>query len=131
VSLASPAREEEEGQRVVLNGLETQAAKIFRATGQGIPGLSVDFPNVGLEITGTNQDGRFISLVDSDAVLGVPRDIYRRNFQVAGDCGMNGFRGGEVVLPPLVENLGNLLRDLGSAPGSRVSRAASEVLASQ
>jgi hypothetical protein len=91
--------------QVVLNEGETQDTKIFRSTGQGDPGLIVG-----------DGEGRFISLMKTNEVLAVARDIYTDNFPVID---------GDGPLPPLVENLGNLLRDLGSLPGSRVSRAPS------
>lgn len=93
--------------QVVLNEAETQDTKIFRSTGQGAPGLIVG-----------EGEGKFIPLTDSNQILASARDIYRNNFPVMD-------RDGEGPLPPLVENLGNLLRDLGSLPGSRVSRAPS------
>ncbi|KAF8865705.1 hypothetical protein BDZ45DRAFT_684227 [Acephala macrosclerotiorum] len=91
--------------QVVLNEAETQDTKIFRSTGQGSPGLIVG-----------DGEGKFISLMETNQILAVARDTYRGNFPVTDR---------DEPLPPLVENLGNLLRDLGSLPGSRVSRAPS------
>ncbi|KAH7413212.1 hypothetical protein BKA64DRAFT_348221 [Cadophora sp. MPI-SDFR-AT-0126] len=55
-----------------------------------------------------------IRLADTNAALKIARDLYRSNFPV-----MDG------PLPPLVENMGNLMRDLSSLPDSRFSRCAS------
>ncbi|PVH82824.1 hypothetical protein DL98DRAFT_413922, partial [Cadophora sp. DSE1049] len=55
-----------------------------------------------------------IKLADPNAALKIARDLYRSNFPV-----MDG------PLPPLVENMGNLMRDLSSLPDSRFSRCAS------
>ncbi|KAH6684053.1 hypothetical protein B0J14DRAFT_693318 [Halenospora varia] len=93
---------------VLLNNEETMASRHFRSSGQGAPGL---------ELTNDDADrGReFVELSDTDKILNVARDIYRNNFP-----DLDG------PLPPLVENLGSLLRDLGDSPGSRVSRAPSK-----
>ncbi|KAL2066177.1 hypothetical protein VTL71DRAFT_2248, partial [Oculimacula yallundae] len=55
-----------------------------------------------------------VRLVEPNAALKIARDLYRGNFPV-----MDG------PLPPLVENMGNLMRDLSSLPDSRFSRCAS------
>ncbi|PQE22019.1 c6 transcription factor protein [Rutstroemia sp. NJR-2017a BBW] len=57
-----------------------------------------------------------ISLDDPNSVLEMARELYKSNFPFEGES-----------LPPLVENMGNLLRDLGSLPDSRFSRCASPV----
>lgn len=55
-----------------------------------------------------------LKLADPNAALKIARDLYRSNFPV-----MDG------PLPPLVENMGNLMRDLSSLPDSRFSRCSS------
>lgn len=98
-------REKSEGCEVVLNEVDTGAVRDFRSSGDGRPGLRVV------------KRGReeFVPLTATDRILGMAREIYRSNFPVRDEG-----------LPPLVENLGNLLRDLSELPGSRVSRAATE-----
>jgi len=96
---------EKGGDEVVLNETETAEVRDFRSSGDGVPGLKV--------VREGGDD--FIRLTATDRILGVARDIYRSNFPVRDEG-----------LPPLVENLGNLLRDLSELPGSRVSRAPSE-----
>lgn len=96
-----------DGGEVALNEGEIAQVRDFRSSGDGVPGLRA-FKG-GIE--------EFIPLTASNRVLGVARDIYNSNFPVRDEG-----------LPPLVENLGNLLRDLSELPGSRVSRAPSEGL---
>ncbi|KAK0127676.1 hypothetical protein ONS96_007195 [Cadophora gregata f. sp. sojae] len=60
------------------------------------------------------SNATIIKLADPNAALKIARDIYRSNFPV-----MDG------PLPPLVENMGNLMRDLNSLPDSRFSRCGS------
>lgn len=94
---------------VGLNESENETSRIFVKRNKGLPGIVV--PRDGSE-----SEHRFVPLSASDEVLITARDLYRSNFP-----------GLEEPLPPLVENLGNLLRDLRSLPGSRASRAGSEV----
>ena len=91
---------------IILNEGETSQLRNFRSNDEGVPGLIV---------MDSERSSQFVPLEATDRILGVARDIYRGNFPVL-----------EEPLPPLVENLGNLLRDLSSLPGSRVSRAPSE-----
>jgi hypothetical protein len=91
---------------VILNEAETPQSRSFRGSDEGVPGLIV---------MDADRNSQFVPLEATDRILGVAREIYRGNFPVL-----------EEPLPPLVENLGNLLRDLSSLPGSRVSRAPSE-----
>lgn len=93
---------------VILNDEESIIIKHFRSSGQGTPGLELTNNNV-------DQGREFVELSDTDKILNVAREIYRNNFPVV-----------DGPLPPLVDNLGNLLRDLGDLPGSRVSRAPSK-----
>jgi hypothetical protein len=95
-------------QNVVLNEPETSSSTLFLASSQGVPFLSVS--------DGTAANSKtLIALAEPDKVLAVARDIYRGNYPLL-----------EEGLPPLVENLCILLKDLGSLPGSRISRAPSE-----
>jgi hypothetical protein len=94
-----------EGGEVVLNDVDTGAVRDFRSGGDGLPGL---------RLVAEGRD-EFVPLTATDRILGMAREIYRSNFPVRDEG-----------LPPLVENLGNLLRDLSELPGSRVSRAATE-----
>lgn len=95
---------------VVLNEPETPKTTLFLGSSQGMPVIAIK-----TEDFGTSK--RFVELGETGKILTITSDIYRSNFPVL-----------EEPLPPLVENLGNLLRDLGSAPGSRVSRAPSQDL---
>lgn len=98
-------------QGVVLNEPETSSSNLFLASSQGTPFLAAQ--------GGETSSGKIlIALVEPDKVLCVARDIYRSNYPVL-----------EERLPPLVENLCILLKDLGSLPGSRISRAPSEGVA--
>lgn len=98
------------GKEVVLNEKETAGVRDFKASGDGVPGLMV--------VREGREEEEFVRLTATDGILRVAREMYRGNFPVVDEG-----------LPPLVENLGNLLRDLGEGPGSRVSRAPSEGVA--
>lgn len=74
---------------VALDGEETGEARAFLRLGRGAPAL-------------TTSGGVVESLANPDVVLLIARDIFRGNFPVRSE-----------PLPPLVESLGNLLRDLG------------------
>jgi hypothetical protein len=100
------------GQNVILNESETPLSNLFLASSQGVPHLSV-------QDGGAAGEKVFIALAEPDKILSVARDIYRDNYPVL-----------EERLPPLVENLCILLKDLGSLPGSRISRAPSVGVAS-
>ncbi|RDW85611.1 hypothetical protein BP5796_03936 [Coleophoma crateriformis] len=92
---------------ITLNEAASPQTRLFLSSNEGVPGL-VATRDGGLE---------FVPLHATDRVLRLARDIYRNNFPVL-----------EEPLPPLVDNLGNLLRDLESLPGSKVSRAGSEMI---
>ncbi|KAL3422099.1 C6 transcription factor [Phlyctema vagabunda] len=92
---------------VILNETETPKSRMFLSSDEGIPGL-ITLTKLGETL--------FVPLDATDRILQVAREIYRNNFPVL-----------EEPLPPLVDNLGSLLRDLSSLPGSRGSRAVSEV----
>lgn len=93
---------------MVLNEAETSASTLFLASSQGVPFLSA-------QDSGAANEKTLVALAEPDKVLHVARDIYRLNYTILDEG-----------LPPLVENLCILLKDLGSLPGSRVSRAPSE-----
>lgn len=94
--------------KVELNEPETSHSRAFISNNEGIPGLSLAIK----EKTTTD----FIALEETDRILGLAREILERNFSIVNES-----------LPPLVENLCNLLKDLASLPGSRVSRVGSEI----
>jgi hypothetical protein len=106
-NLTSRAQEELDNSiQVPLDGPETRETRVFLSLGQGRPGLNYHY---------VNGEMIFESLENPNIVLKIAREIYRNNFPAL-----------EEPLPPLVENLGNLMRDLGSLPGSRFSRSGSE-----
>lgn len=86
---------------VHLDGEETRDTRAFLQLGGGIPALT--------------HMGGVESLARPGMILTVTRKVFRDNFPVRDEA-----------LPPLVESLQNLLRDLGSGPAGRPSRAASE-----
>lgn len=97
-------------ERIVLNEAESGSTRSWRSSNDGNPGLRT---------VASDGSDQFVSMGATDRILELGREIYKDNFR-SGDLGTEG------SVPPLVENLGNLLRDLGSMPGSRVSRAPSE-----
>lgn len=100
---------------VVLNASESREISAFISRGHGTPGLIIDSPQSFPE----NQNGgntTSVKLRDPNNVLKMARSILRRN---------SLFCPGP--LPPLVENIGNLMRDLSSLPESRFSRCPSPV----
>ncbi|KFY28340.1 hypothetical protein V491_00522 [Pseudogymnoascus sp. VKM F-3775] len=100
---------------IVLNGEETSSARSFIAGRQITPALRTVVSNRHSKSLGT-QDATFIQLDDPNAVLEMARDLYRNNFPF-----------GSEPLPPLVENIGNLMRDLGGLPQNRFSRDLLEI----
>ncbi|KFZ04650.1 hypothetical protein V501_09106 [Pseudogymnoascus sp. VKM F-4519 (FW-2642)] len=98
---------------VVLNSDETSNAHSFIAGRQITPVLAAVVFNRHSKRPEA-QDGALIQLDDPNAVLQMARDLYRNNFPFKGE-----------PLPPLVENIGNLMRDLGSLPQNRFSRCVS------
>lgn len=114
---------------VVLDGEETRDTRAFLQLNRGVPGLTVtrdqhhqqqnhqhqqNRPEVG---SGSSSGNRMSieALSNPGMALTVGRELFRDNFPVSSE-----------PLPPLVESLVNLLRDLGSGPAGRASRAASE-----
>jgi hypothetical protein len=101
--------------QVNLLGTKSRETKTFISTGQGTPILTL----AGLlSMHGLAESGNVsvVPLSSPNAVLKMARNLYRSNFPIL-----------EEPLPPLVENLGNLMRDLGSLPENRFSRCASPV----
>lgn len=93
----------------ILNGLECRQTRTFILKGLATPALTA--------LASSELEGRKESIVmlnDPNEVLEMARNLYRRNFPVLDE-----------PLPPLVENMGNLMRDLRSLPDSRFSRCVS------
>lgn len=83
---------------VHLDGEETRDTRAFLQMGRGVPALST-------------SGGAVEMLSNPAGVLSIARNVFRENFPVRSE-----------PLPPLVESLGNLLRDLGSgAAGNGMS----------
>lgn len=99
-------------ERIVLNDAENSSTRSWRSSNDGTPGLNVVSPD--------GRSEQFVPVGNTDQILQLGREVYKNNFP-SGDGGSEG------SVPPLVEYLGNLLRDLGSLPASRMSRAPSEV----
>lgn len=90
---------------VLLDGEENRDTRAFLQLDRGNPGIARNSDiKAGAE-----------PLSNPDAILAVARQVFRNNFPVTNE-----------PLPPLVESMGNLLRDLGSGPVGRASRAPSE-----
>lgn len=102
---ASPGRCGSPARYVFLDGEETRDTKAFLQVGRGVPALrSSAAPGAAVE-----------PLSDPGGVLSTARGVFRGNYPVRSE-----------PLPPLVESLENLLRDLGSgAAGGRASRPTS------
>lgn len=90
---------------VLLDGEETMETKAFLQVGRGVPALRV-CADYGAEIE---------SLSNPDTLLCIARTVLRDNFPVR-----------EEPLPPLVESLGRLLRDLGTGSATGTSPETSE-----
>lgn len=88
---------------VLLDEEETRDTKAFLQFDRGVPGLK------------TSQ-GAVEPLSDPSKILSIARNLFRENYPVRTE-----------PLPPLVESLGNLLRDLGSGLAGMPSRVASRV----
>lgn len=90
---------------VMVDGEETRETRAFLQLGRGTPALSHN---------GDASEAEPLS--NPSNVLMITRNVFRDNFPVRNE-----------PLPPLVESLENLLRDLGSGPPTgRPSRAVSE-----
>ncbi|KAK2600678.1 hypothetical protein N8I77_010196 [Diaporthe amygdali] len=88
---------------VLLDEEETRDTKAFLQFDRGVPALK------------TSQ-GAVEPLSDPSKILSIARNLFRENYPVRTE-----------PLPPLVESLGNLLRDLGSGLAGMPSRVASRV----
>jgi len=91
---------------VLLNSEESSGTCSFIAGRPITPCLA---PVAGIHIDS------FITLDDPNSILQMARDLYRANFPF------------EERMPPLVENMGNLMRDLCNTSESRFSRRASPI----
>ncbi|KAH8907791.1 hypothetical protein BR93DRAFT_895384 [Coniochaeta sp. PMI_546] len=89
---------------VLVDGEETRETRAFLQLNRGTPALSHN---------GDPSDAEPLS--NPSNILMIARNVFRDNFPVRNE-----------PLPPLVESLENLLRDLGSGPAGRPSRAVSE-----
>jgi hypothetical protein len=103
------------GNFVVINCEETSSIRPFIAGHQATPVLTTVSFGLSFTEAGRHTDG-LVRLDDPNSVLQMARDLYRANFPIENE-----------PLPPLVENMGNLMRDLGSLPENRVSRCVSPV----
>ncbi|KAM3071816.1 hypothetical protein ACMFMG_009673 [Clarireedia jacksonii] len=99
---------------VVINVEDTTDVRSF-ITGRRLnPVLAT--PDSAVHSNEISGEGNHISLDDPNSVLKMARELYKSNFPFEGES-----------LPPLVENMGKLLRDLGSLPDSRFSRCVSPI----
>lgn len=88
--------------RVYLDDTNSRSAKSFKLLGQGTPGIKSPLPSS----SGTIDSYNFCSLRNHKGIMNVAEGILKSNFP--------GSRNG---LPPLVENLANLMSDLGKLSG--------------
>ncbi|PPJ57780.1 hypothetical protein CBER1_00253 [Cercospora berteroae] len=94
-----------QGSRVILDDDNDKAAKSFKLIGTGVAGLtSTNYGQVDLDRW--NRRPNFCPLSNSKGVMLISREILRSNFPDS----RNG-------LPPLVENLVNLINELGNLSG--------------
>ncbi|KAK1826719.1 putative c6 transcription factor protein [Podospora conica] len=96
---------------VVLDSEDMRGIPEFLQYNRGTPGLRTPVFDEGDTRRGEGVE----ALSDTGMVLGIARRVLRDNFPVANE-----------PLPPLVESLTTLLRDLGSGPAGRPSRAGTE-----
>lgn len=109
---------------VLLDSEESRSTKAFIQFDRGVPALTTTTTrNTNIADTASGEAAArtgFEPLSNPVAVLSIARTIFRENFPVRSE-----------PLPPLVESLGNLLRDLGSGAGSGIgasSRVVSRVV---
>jgi hypothetical protein len=81
---------------VILNEAASIESRNFLANNKGSPGLAI----------AVNDENHFVLLEDTCRVLEIARELYKSNFPV--------MENQDVALPPLVENLGLLLKDMSS-----------------
>lgn len=92
---------------VLVDGVEGRETRAFLQLDKGIPGISLNGDvHSGVE-----------SLSNAGTILNIARNVFRDNYPVRNE-----------PLPPLVESLGNLLRDLGTGPAGRASRVQSRAV---
>lgn len=93
--------------RVVLDGNESKTTKAFIQLGHGTPGLqkTVHPPSEMADARPSSATDIFNSLFDSRAIMSTAAGVLRGNFPHTKGS-----------LPPLVENLANLLDELGKLP---------------
>ncbi|KAK0660624.1 Transcriptional regulator ADR1 [Lasiodiplodia hormozganensis] len=108
------------GSTVWLEGPETPDVQRFVTLGRGRPVISSSTRGIGA----SSGDQRLVPLSDPEATMNVVLDTLRRNFS-ATTKGSRGEvmedqqeAGATGLLPPLVENLVQLMRDLGKAAGA-------------
>lgn len=95
---------------VWLEGPETPDVQRFVTLGRGKPMISA---------RGTSSSAaELVPLSDPEAVMNVVLDTLRRNFGVTGPGKMAEQESATGLLPPLLENLVQLMRDLGKAAGA-------------
>ncbi|GME33920.1 C2H2 type zinc finger domain protein [Neofusicoccum parvum] len=95
---------------VWLEGPETPDVQRFVTLGRGKPMISA---------RGTSSSAaELVPLSDPEAVMNVVLDTLRRNFGVTGPGEMAEQESATGLLPPLLENLVQLMRDLGKAAGA-------------
>lgn len=100
---------------LVINSDEPAGARSFMAGRPTTPVLSPVPSRLGSSRLGIRDDG-LIRVDSPNAVLQMARDLYRNNFPIDDE-----------PLPSLVENMGNLIRDLGGLSQNRFSRCVSPV----
>ncbi|ETS77846.1 hypothetical protein PFICI_09908 [Pestalotiopsis fici W106-1] len=92
---------------VLVDGNESRETRAFLQLDKGTPGISMNGDvHSGVE-----------SLSNTGMVLNIARNVFRDNFPVRTE-----------PLPPLVESLGNLLRDLGTGLAGLASRVQSRAV---
>ncbi|KAK8103750.1 uncharacterized protein PG998_010783 [Apiospora kogelbergensis] len=100
---------------VLLDGDESRETRAFLQLDKGVPGLST-----GLGLNSAADGGAAVaaeSLSNPGMVLDIARNVFRENYPMRSE-----------PLPPLVESLGNLLRDLGTGLAGRPSRVPSRAV---
>jgi hypothetical protein len=85
---------------VLLDGDETRETRAFLRLGHGDPGLTR--PRVDNLLDGEFERDSFIAVEDSRTLMDIARRILQINYPIETEA-----------LPSLVENIGNLMRDLG------------------
>ncbi|KAF9638568.1 c6 zinc finger domain containing protein [Lasiodiplodia theobromae] len=108
------------GSTVWLEGPETPDVQRFVTLGRGRPVISSSTRGIGA----SSGDQRLVPLSDPEATMNVVLDTLRKNFSATtkgprGDVMEDQQEAGATgLLPPLVENLVQLMRDLGKAAGA-------------